>query len=216
MKKDLKKVNDLFDSKLKLANKLTIFSASVDDNPTRLSCTTCISKTLIDDNELIELYKLKDVIRYNCRKHLKNESVAEHSYYVALLAMRISDILEVSEEVKSNAIIKALMHDLPEMETNDITHNAKEKMHLRKVLKKYEDEYYDKNFPKYAKLMKDDSDNLTNLIVLYADTLSVRQFCLNEIDIGNKDNDIKGILKDTDLRISYVNKKLKEAFKDIK
>ena len=202
-----------FMMKLKDANDIKKTDACISDEQICLSAA-CNSKTLIDDEELINLYKLKDVIRYNCRKHIKDESVAEHSYYVALLAMRISDILEVSEDVKSKAIIKALLHDLPEMETNDITHNAKEKMHLRKVLKQYEDEYYDEHFPKYAKLMKDDSDNLTNLIVLYADTLSVRQFCLNEIDVGNKDADIKSILKDTDRRIEYVNCKLKDAFKD--
>ena len=38
---------------------------------------------------LLYLYQLKNIIRYNSRKRLVNESVAEHSFYVALIALEI-------------------------------------------------------------------------------------------------------------------------------
>ena len=172
------------------------------------------NESIISDEELMQLYQLKDVIRYNCRKHLKDESVAEHSYYVALFAMMICNKHHVSDKTKIDAISKALLHDLPEIETNDITHDVKEKLHLRPLLKKYEDEYYEKNFKQNAALMKDDSDNLVNAIVLYADILSVRQFCMNEVIMGNKDKDIMHILEDTNKRIEYASKNFKKVMKN--
>lgn len=149
---------------------------------------------MIDNDTLLDIYKLKDVIRYNCRKHLKDESVAEHSFYVALMAMMICDEKKITDaKIIKDSIVKSLLHDMPEIELNDITYNVKEKMNLRPMLKSYEDAYYKKHFPKYAELMCDDSDNIVNTIMKLADTMSVKQFCLNEIEIGNRDRDIAEI-----------------------
>lgn len=146
---------------------------------------------MLSNDTLLDVYMLKDVIRYNCRKHLKDESVAEHSFYVALLALMICEEKNVKDDdVIRKVLIKALLHDMPEIDLNDITHNVKEKLNLTAFLKKYEDEYYAEKFPAYADLMSDDSDNLVNRIVLYADALSVKQFCLNELALGNNSKDI--------------------------
>lgn len=146
---------------------------------------------MLADHILLDIYKLKDVIRYNCRKHLKDESVAEHSFYVALLTLMICDEKNIKDEgIITRSLIKALLHDMPEIELNDITHNVKEKLHLNEFLKKYEDEYYAEKFPAYADLMSNNDDNIVNTIVLLADAMSVRQFCMNEVVLGNKSKDI--------------------------
>lgn len=150
---------------------------------------------------LVDVYRLKNVIRYNTRNIIKEESVAEHSFYVALFALKICDNYNVDEQTRSKAIIKALLHDMPEIELNDITHNVKEKLNLRPFLKKYEDEYFDENYHQYASLMKN-ADKKTDAIVLLADTMSVYQYALNEILLGNKSDDINEILNESQKRLN--------------
>ena len=146
---------------------------------------------MLADDTLLDIYTLKDVVRYNCRKHLKEESVAEHSFYVALIALMICEEKGINDpDIIKDVLIKAVLHDMPEIELNDITHNVKERLNLRPFLKKFEDEYFEKKFTSYAMLMADNSDDLVNAIVLYADAMSVKQYCLNEIALGNKSKDI--------------------------
>lgn len=170
---------------------------------------------MIDDKILRELYELKFVIRYNCRRHIKDESVAEHSYYVALLSMMICDEKKINDEkIRLDCFTKALLHDMPEIETNDITHNAKEKMNLRKLLKLYEDDFFVRKFPLQSSLMRnDDYDSIVNAIVLLADTLSVKQFTANELQIGNADDDMKEIYEDACKRSIKAEKHLDELLK---
>lgn len=156
---------------------------------------------MINNKKLNNLYTLKFVNRYNCRRHLKEESVAEHSYYVALLSLMICDEKNIDDSnIRLQCITKALLHDMPEIETNDITHNAKEKMHLRKLLKLYEDEFFKNNFPLQYDLMSNDDNNIVNAVVVLADTLSVKQFTYNEINLGNTHSDIKDIYNDAHKR----------------
>ena len=44
---------------------------------------------MIDINKVMETYILNGVKRYSNRHRIKEESVAEHSFHVALLAFRI-------------------------------------------------------------------------------------------------------------------------------
>ena len=152
------------------------------------------------ENYLTDVYRLKNVIRYNTRNIIKEESVAEHSFYVALFVLKICDDYDVDDATKSKAIIKALLHDMPEIELNDITHNVKEKLNLRPFLKKYEDEYFDENYHKYSSLMKD-ADEKTNAIVVLADAMSVYQYSINETMLGNQSTDIKDILNESRRRV---------------
>ena len=164
------------------------------------------------ENYLIDVYRLKNVIRYNTRNIIKEESVAEHSFYVALFALKICDDYDVDDATKSKAIIKALLHDMPEIELNDITHNVKEKLNLRPFLKKYEDDYFDENYHKYSSLMKN-ADEKTDAIVLLADTMSVYQYALNEILLGNKSDDISEILNESQKRLKDAMNNLDNAMK---
>lgn len=134
---------------------------------------------------LQKLYTLKNIVRYNPRTRLRNESVAEHSFFVALIALELCNRLNTSVETTQQCLTKALLHDMPETELNDITHDVKVALNLYPLLKAYEDKYFEKNFPEFAKLMNDESENLVNLIVKYADAMSVLQYTYDEIELGN-------------------------------
>lgn len=162
---------------------------------------------------LKEVYQLKNVVRYNTRNVLKKENVAEHSFYVALFALKICKDMNVNEEMTNKAIIKALLHDMPEIELNDITHDVKEKLHLRLLLKSYEDDYFIKHYPEFSDLMNE-QDSKVDSIVLLADTMSVYQYCLNELSLGNKSDDIAEIFQESKARLKKCCRYLKDAFEE--
>ena len=150
---------------------------------------------------LLDVYRLKNVIRYNTRNKLKDESVAEHSFYVALFVLKICDKFDINKDISNKCLIKAILHDMPEIELNDITHNVKEALNLRPFLKQYEDEYFKKYYNKYADLMIE-ADKLVDAIVILADAMSVYQYTLNEISLGNSSDDMNEILEESKERVN--------------
>lgn len=162
---------------------------------------------------LSNVYQLKNVIRYNTRPILKQESVAEHSFYVALFALKICDDYNINENIKKDAVIKSLLHDMPEIELNDITHNVKEKLCLRPFLKAYEDEYYKTHYSQYYELMSTSHD-LTSIIVVLADAWSVFQYVNNEMSLGNKSKQIEEIDNEIRQRIQDLTNALECALQE--
>ena len=53
---------------------------------------------------LIDVYRLKNVVRYNTRNVIKKESVAEHSFYVALFTLKICNDYNVDPRTEKRAI----------------------------------------------------------------------------------------------------------------
>lgn len=162
--------------------------------------------------QLREIYKLKHIIRYNTRRHIKDESVAEHSFYVALISLMLCKEKELDAKTTMDAVVKALLHDMPEIEINDITHDAKEKLKLRPYLKKYEDAYYKEHFPDYYQLMSQNK-GIASTIVEIADAMSVLQYSDNEQLIGNIDPMMMDILDECQNRIVENEIKLKRQLK---
>ena len=76
------------------------------------------------------IYTLKALTRYNNKFKIINESVAEHSFFVAVLVLKMYD--DYNFNLKT-ALKMALIHDIPELHLSDVTHDVK------------------KNFPKLAK-----------------------------------------------------------------
>lgn len=167
------------------------------------------------EQELKELYKLKNIIRYNTRPRQTNESVAEHSFYVAVIALELCNEYKLGNDETNNIVIKALLHDMPEIEINDITYDAKEKLKLRPYLKKYEDEYFDRRFPKYAELMKNDK-GLEQLVVDLADAYSVLQYANHEISLGNMTDEMMTIRQTIEPRIENIRIKIAEELEERK
>lgn len=162
---------------------------------------------MTDEKEFYDkIYHLKNVIRYNSRNVISKESVAEHTFNVAMIALTICDKYSLSKDVTFQTVVKALLHDMPETILNDITHDVKERLKLREILKKYEDEYYDKEFPQYSDLMKNRIEPIDSIVDL-ADAISVKQYIDNEIILGNRSEDVLEISQTTAKRISVLTKK---------
>lgn len=134
--------------------------------------------------------RLSNIIRYNTWGKVKNETVAEHSYFVCLYTKKICDYLEVNDFVKLKAIEFAIIHDAAEIFTNDITYDAKQSMpELQHILEAHEKNFIQTNFPENYKDLYESSsyDNyLAKMIVKAADIYSVIQYCDNEVSLGNK------------------------------
>ena len=64
------------------------------------------------NDELLFDYKLSDLVRYNHRHKIKNESVAEHSYYVTLFCLKICSFYRFDDKTTSRILAKAILHDL--------------------------------------------------------------------------------------------------------
>lgn len=159
------------------------------------------------EQELKELYKLKNIVRYNTRPRQTSESVAEHSFYVGVIALELCNEFKLTPMQTHTIVVKALLHDMPEIEINDITYDAKERLHLRPYLKKYEDDYFDRRFPLYADIMKDDT-GLNQLVVDLADAYSVLQYANHEISLGNKTDEMLTIRETIEPRIVSIREKI--------
>lgn len=161
------------------------------------------------ESKLNEIYRLKSIVRYNNRPKLSEETVAEHSFYVALIGMMICDELGTSNECKYEVMTKALLHDMPEMEINDITHDVKIRLHLEEFLAQYENEYYEKNFENYAELMRRHGTK-ADIILDLADAMSVKQFCLHEMSLGNISYTMRDIHMEAESRIAKLKEQLEK------
>lgn len=73
-----------------------------------------------NDLSLKDTYRATDVFRWQIVKTHRQQSVAEHSFQVALIASRICDLDEADEETRNKVLWYALVHDLPEVVTGDM------------------------------------------------------------------------------------------------
>ena len=169
------------------------------------------NELIFTKDELLEMYKLKNIVRYNHRTRLKNENVAEHSFFTTLIALDICKKLSIDVHNTFEVIVKCLLHDTPEQELNDITYDVKLKLNLRPLLKNFEDKYFKDNYANYADIMINDDNNIINAIVNYADAMSVLQYAYNEIELGNIT--FEAIKDETLERLKAIEQRLKEVMK---
>lgn len=130
-------------------------------------------------------YSLEHTKRYSMKPVVHQESVASHSFFVALAVLMLADTykFDVNKAVKT-----AICHDLAEMEISDVNHLVK------------------RNFPAVAKALQDAEENIIagfpstvkeyceyyrdkspeSLAVHYGDTLQCMQYAMHEINLGNR------------------------------
>jgi len=142
-------------------------------------------KELEVEKELEELYSLKHLIRYNNLPRINNESVAEHSFFVALIVERLSK--DYNFDI-SKAIRMAIVHDIFEIYIGDTPRNIKDKFKkLDKELEKAEIEIVKIKFPEYHEFITEFNNKSTveGKIVRLADSLSVLQYASTELRLGS-------------------------------
>lgn len=150
---------------------------------------------------LKEERKLDKVVRFSANIRIKDESVSEHSFHVALYAMILADLEEkiFKNKIDKEKILKtALLHDLEECLTGDIIYGFKHThQSLTKEIKKISQKFF-------ANLIKDlpeeisqeyinfwqrakDEKTIEGKIIEAADKLEGLIYTLNEFSLGNRE-----------------------------
>ncbi len=169
------------------------------------------SKTI----DVQHLYNLAYINRYSNVARIKDENVAEHSFFVAV---EIMELYQTFDFDLGEALAMAITHDWIETDTDDINHLIKQKYpELKKALKEAEHEEMQK-YPEYiVKYFQGYDTQLTfeSIICHIADARQCSRYAQNEINRGNKvymdyvlENSasrvgklIDGIIKDTPWRV---------------
>lgn len=159
-------------------------------------------KNLNDTNIL----KMSDLMRYNGRYKIKNENIAEHSFYVGYNVLNICHKYNIPDEIKLKALEFAVIHDIPELYTNDICYITKrDNPKLAAILDEVERDFVENEMPEikdaFIKL-QESKCSIEHLILKLADSLSVQQFANRELALGNKSDDMLEIERESRERCS--------------
>lgn len=166
-------------------------------------CALNISELLDGD-----LSRIRNVIRFSNSTRIKDESVAEHSYFTAYYALVLAFSLSVEEGVHvdmGTLLSGAILHDLDESKSGDFVRHFKYmdkdiKHHIEeasnKIMRKAFDPLFDatrllEHNEEPAQVLHHlwknakDPDTIEGDLVAFADFLSVLAYVMNEIDCGN-------------------------------
>jgi 5'-deoxynucleotidase len=142
--------------------------------------------------------RLRFIVRYARYPRIKDESVAEHSFFVCLFATTIATWIEAEHGsvVEWRRLMqKCVYHDADEAHTGDIDGPFKHtspRLHysLATVAEQYLQTMLKRTGLWSALLVKNISDNsmscLEHSILKLADDMSVVQYCYSEIELGNR------------------------------
>jgi 5'-deoxynucleotidase YfbR-like HD superfamily hydrolase len=143
--------------------------------------------TLVSLSDFVDkIYTLKALTRYNNKFKIINESVAEHSYFVAVLVLKMHDDYNFNLE---EALKMALIHDIPELHLSDVTHDVKRNFpKLAQEVTNAEYVIMKQKYPQWFTEFKkfEDQETVEALVVKMADNLSCVQYATAEIMLGNK------------------------------
>ena len=142
------------------------------------------------DEELVVIHRLNNIVRYNTRNKINPETVAAHSFFASYFVISICKQFSIPDDIKLMALESAVVHDVPEVFINDITYDCKNLVKgISELLEGYEQEIISKvSWIAQKVLFNPDTPalKLARAIVIYADTLSVKQYALSEVELGNK------------------------------
>lgn len=135
--------------------------------------------------DLDTLYNLSYLIRYSNVPRIKDESVAEHSFYVAL------SVIKLYEDYNFNlqrAISMAVTHDLVESEIGDISFMLKRKNPVIKEEIKVVEYVEIAKYPDYVRELIEeymDMATIESIIVHIADAHQCYCYANHEVKLGN-------------------------------
>ena len=155
-----------------------------------------------EENSLVEFVfqqcnRMSCIIRYNNTPKLTPESVAEHSYYVAFLAMLLGDYFSDRGMVinKEKLMKMALLHDVEEIISGDIIKilkagdfkEALDKLN-RRSMQYLCDVLSGRKAAEYYKVWEETKAKVSieARIIDLVDMLSCMIYCLKEVHCGNR------------------------------
>ena len=173
-------------------------------------------KNLNDTNIL----KMSDLMRYNGRYKIKNESIAEHSFYVGYNVLNICHKYNIPDEIKLKALEFAVIHDIPELYTNDICYITKrDNPKLAAILDEVERDFVENEMPEIRDAffeLQNSKNSIEHTILKLADGLSVLQFASREIALGNQSEEMLGIKNESKQRVEQLENILRNIVKEDK
>lgn len=131
------------------------------------------------------LYRLEYLVRYSNVPRIHDETVASHSFFVAVIVMALHEQYDFD---LGKALQIALCHDIPEVVTNDLSHETKKRFPMiKEVMRKIEEEIVEDMPPAIQEGVKLhwDDDSVEALVVKYADVIQCYQYSSNEVSLGN-------------------------------
>lgn len=133
------------------------------------------------------IYNLSYITRYSNVPRIKNESVAEHSFFVAAIVIELYESYEFD---LGKALAMAIVHDWTESYVDDVTVVTKRMFPaIGTAIAKAELQVADTAFSKHAASIWHEFHaspyTVEQLIVKYADVLQCSQYSKNEIALGN-------------------------------
>ena len=154
----------------------------------------------------MQSYTLEHTKRYSMKPVVHQESVATHSFFVALGVLMLSSSYKFDVD---KAVKIAICHDLAEMEISDVNHLVKKNFPVvAEALKKAEHDIV-KGFPEqlkdYCAMYHDESPEA--LAVHYADALQCLQYSSNEMGLGNNGYMVD-VFENSGKRLSELEEKL--------
>jgi 5'-deoxynucleotidase YfbR-like HD superfamily hydrolase len=133
-----------------------------------------------------QIYNLSHIQRYSTIPRIKSESVAEHSFFVAALVIRLHKDYEFD---LGRAVTMAVMHDWTESWIDDITVPTKKEFPaLAEAISQAEAEVAAREFPQpILEIWEEHKECMTveSKIVHLADILQCMQYSKGEVRLGN-------------------------------
>lgn len=141
------------------------------------------------------------VLRWHARQTVRRETLAEHNYCVMRIALLVADSLRYYKIAKPDiglVLLFGLFHDAAEVETSDISGEAKSLYpELKESVRDVEREVIShvlfsdlptalaERYREFARCLVLPLDGLEQQVVKYADKMAALQFAETEVAIGN-------------------------------
>ena len=157
------------------------------------------------------IYRLRYITRYANRIRVRDEDVAQHSFFVSAIILKLHDDYKFDLGL---ALQLAVSHDITEADLSDVAHDVKQKHpKLAEEIKNAEI----KELAKYpaavikGSVLFNACSTVEGLIANLADVIQVRQYVLSELSIGN--STLSDIDIDSRSRMASLRKELKPHVK---
>jgi len=132
-----------------------------------------------------KIYRLSFINRYTNIIRVRNEDVAQHSFFVAAIVLKLHDKYEFN---LGKALQAAVCHDITEADLSDVTHDVKQdNPGLAKEISIAEIKAI-KNYPQAVQDGFSEFENPSSIhgkIANLADVIQVQQYINSEISLGN-------------------------------
>ena len=148
---------------------------------------------------LDSFYKLKYIHRYTSNVRIHTENVAEHSFFVSCIALKII-ALNPGVFDAAKVLSMALVHDWAEAWITDVSHKVKRDYpEIKKELKSAEYKIIEANYPEFKDILFELDEGMTKEAVLvhYADVVQCVQYIRNEISLGNNTQEFDLMLEES-------------------